>query len=303
MKYIAEADADDRNRGVYPLRYLVETDGAMGPKALANEALSASPHPLPSLWSTYSYLGDTDAFSYARKYKIKQVDRTSFLYEIDVTFMPLEPGFNPGLADVDPLSRPPVVNWSREVYTELTDQDINGDPIVNTANKRYDDPVEVERRRSVPIVEINVANLGIVLAHQATFEGALNSSAWDVFGDASFVVPQHAAICRSVDSHRQETEGGTTFFTEVYEIAIRNPAEKPATWLRRPVEQGFLHFTKVGGDFVEDADGNKQYTDVGQEPVLLAADGTKLPDGGTPLFGNWQVNPAANFNSMPFMPL
>lgn len=303
-RYIAEAEADERNRGVYTLSYQIVTDGAMGAKALANEALSSSPHPLPSLWSTYSYLGDTDSYSYARKYRIKQRDKSGKLYDITVTFMPLEPGNNQNFADTNPLSRPPVVNWDREVYTDLVEKDINGNPILNKVNKRYDDPVEVERTRRVLVAEINVANMGYAFSHQLTYENAINSSNWDIFGNASVVVPQYAAICRVVDAHAQITEGGTTYFTELYRIAIKNSDEKPATWQRSILEQGFQYWTKdAHGTYEEDEDGNRALTDAGPEPILLDSDGTRLPDGGTAIFTNWTVNPTANFNAMPFMPL
>jgi hypothetical protein len=291
----------------------------MASNAVLNAALSVGPNALPSLWSSFSYLGHSISTIYARSYTCDRDPRRLDRYEATVSYGPLEPGLNPGYADVDPLLRPPIVRWDSEVYTYKTDFDQAGAPIVNHAGTRYEDPVEEEESRGVLVVEINVANLSSVVTHNRTYELTTNASSWDVKGDASLVVAAREAFCRRVGSQRQVTEGGSTYFTETYHIALKNSGQK---WDRRFKEHGFSHYFKDatatyhdGDDFVLDGTvgakirgsidnaGTFKPNEPYAEPVLLAADGLRLADGETALYTDWRVKRESDFNAMPFMPL
>lgn len=301
----ASASVDERNRGTYQLRWIVKTNGKMSSRAVAQGALTASPHPLPSQWATFAYQGDTDPYSYARPYLVTPDPKSVVLYYIDVTYSPLEPGEAPGIANVTPTLRPAIADWDTEVYTDYVDRDISGNEIVNKCGKRYDDPIEVERTRGVLVVEFNVATLAAVIAHNLTFELATNSSGFTIFGTA---IGERQAFCRSVQSQRQQTEGGTIYYTEIYRIVFKKPGE---TWLRGIAERGFQHFKKDDhGNFERAPNNDKQLfdgTDADDggieyaEPVRLAADGTKLPDDEPGIFTDWFIEKEANFNNLPFL--
>jgi len=315
---------DERNRGTSQLKYLIDTDGAMASNAVLNAALAVGPNPLPSLWSQFSYLGHTITTIFARRYQCNRDPRHLNRYEALVDFWALEPGHDPnsgtpGFADVDPLLRPPVVLWDSEVYTYRTDFDQAGTPILNKALIRYEDPVEEEESRGVLVVQFNVATFSNVVTHNRTFELTTNSIDWDVKGDASLVVAAREAFCRRVGSQLLTTEGGTSYFTEEYRIAFKKSGQK---WDRRFKEHGFLHYhkdptaTHIDGDnYVLDSAGGRKLrgslSETGvfrpnipyAEPVLLASDGTRLTEAGTPVYTDWRVKREADFNNMPFMPL
>lgn len=297
---------DEHNRASGSLRYVIETDAAMSPNGIMNAALSVGPNPLPSLWSQYSYLGDS-AYCYARFYRYDREASRRTLHYVDVEFRPYENGEWSDFSDVNPLLRPAKLLWTSEIYTARTDFDQAGNPILNKCGIRYEDPVDRQLARGILLVNFNVANFGYTVAHQQTWELAVNSTAWDVHGDASLVIPARAAWCRKYDSQPLRSEGTSRYFAEKYEIAIAHSGE---TFDRRIKEQGFQHWKKTGGTYVDDADDNhKFFPDVAAgeapyaEPILLASDGTRLADGETTVYTDWQLDKQANFNSAPFMPL
>ena len=300
---------DDLNRGTYKLRYRVTTAGAQGPISVANQALSAGPNMLPSIWFTYSCRGDTDLHSYAREYKIEQDEKSQFVYWIEVYYKPLEPGEvkgddlfgdttlagTPINSEANPVDRPTVVWWDREVYTSKDDLTIEGKLLGNAALTTYEDAEETEETRGVLVVEKNYLTLAEVIDVSAKFERAVNQTTWNVGGKS---YPARTFICRSVDSSPAKHDNGYTYYTVRFRFAC---ADYGRTWDSKYAERGVTYWKKdSSGDYVLNADGSrKRFTAPGGEPVLLKADGTLLEAGQDPVVASFRVKREVDFNNLP----
>ena len=77
---------DERNRGTSKLRYEITTDAVMASNAVINAALAVGPHPLPQLWSSFSYLGHTISTIYARSISCDRHPNHNNRYIAEVNF-------------------------------------------------------------------------------------------------------------------------------------------------------------------------------------------------------------------------
>jgi hypothetical protein len=290
---------DEKNFGHYSLKYDVVTDAVMGHRALAIAALTAGPHPLPSWGQSYSYQGDTDGTSYAQRFGIESKfgEDAQTYYTITVNFEPLDPdrGDN-NQFEPNPFDRPPIVWADRETFTRIIEKDQFGDAIVNKCGRQYDIPYEEEDSRGVLVVEFNVASLDTVIEYQQFLRRATNSTAWTIVG---VTIPERTAIAREVAASPPVTEGDYTYYHMTFRFVF---AEDGKTWDVPFLERGYQYFTKTDDEFDLDDDGNKALSPSGgePEPVNLAADGTKLPDGEEGVFTDWRVRREVNFNLLPF---
>lgn len=296
----ANAEFDQHNLGRYEIGFIVTTDGLMGPQSVANGALLSSPHPLPSLWSTYSYQGDVDNFSWARGYTVRRDPDSRKLYYVQVKYLPLEPGEgsqteseDPVESEPNPLDRAPVVWWDREVTTELVTRDIDGKTIRNKCEDYYPEEDEIEKPKGILVVEKNVATLGEVVSLSRTFDNAVNGSPWSIGGVS---VPSRAAKCNQVSSSAPCTEAGYTYFRVVFRFSF---AEDGKTWDLLKSELGRFHWTKTAGGSYEMFKNRRAVTDA-KKIVGLADDGTRLDDGQPLTITAWRVRREANFNTLPF---
>lgn len=292
------ANTDELGMGVYKVRYLVQTDGVMGPKSLLQAAWAASPDAVPQYWTSYSYLTDVDYYSFVRDYEIESDEHTTTKYYITVTYRPLDKG--EGSQDVggDPINKPAnpvnreaVMWWDREVYTSIALRDKDGKAIVNKCQDYYPEDIELEQTRGVLVIEKNYATLGEVIDLSTAYDGTVNSTAWTVAGRTAAA---RTALCREVSSGAAETEQGYVFFHVVFRFAFR-----ATTWDEPKVECGQFHWTKTGGEY-DMSNGHRRITDA-QKIVPLNTDGTRLADGEDFITTNWRVRREANFNALGFV--
>ena len=302
MRGSITADADEVNMGTYSIRYLVITDGEMGPQSVANGALSASPHALPAMWSKWNYGGDTDNYSFARKYKVECDPDSVLKYYVTVTWAPLDPGDgsqsvggNPINSVTNPVNRSAVMWWDREVYTMAALRDKDGKAIVNKCQDYYPEDIELEYTRGVLVVEKNYSTLGQVIALSQQYDGAVNSSSWTIQGgppNGSIIQPR-CALCREISSGAPQTEQGYTFFHVVFRFALR-----AGTWDEPKIECGQFHWSKTGSEYDEFA-GHRKVTDA-KKIVPLNTDGTRLADGADFITTSWRIRREVDFNTLGF---
>lgn len=313
-----ETTVDERNLGKYHLMYRVETDGVLSHKAVANGALTASPHALPSLWSTYSYQGSTDTAAYALNYKIDNIQDQLTQYAISVFYRPLEGGLTPAHSEPNPVNRPAIAYADREVFTRIIERDNSGKAIVNKCGRPYDTPYEEEDARGVLVVEFNVATLSEVFDYQRFLRRATNISTWTPrfwgripatgnFGFTQFNFAPRTVAARDVTAGYPITEGQYTYFPMMFRFSFAEGVNTPSwvggkTWDVPFLERGYQYFKFVGGSFELDADGNKRlFPAEGEpEPVNLADNGTKLGDGLPGVFTDWRIKREVDFNLLPF---
>lgn len=308
------ASVDKLGLGTYKLRYIVTTDGAMGPKALALGALSASPHALPAFWATYNYLSEQDYLSFAQEYEIERDPDSLTLYYITVNYKPAERGEisgndgntstvgEPINAIATPSARTPVLWWDRETYTRKVEKAFDGEAIVNSCYSPYEDCHEEEETRGVLVVEFNVTTIAAMIQLSSIYERATNSTSWNKFGQT---YPARTVVCRQVSSLQPFTESVSTAYYRVsmrFAFADYDQSKGWDTWDATYIQNGSCYWKKSeSGVYVDDADGfHKRFPLPNGEPVLLKADGTRLPDGETPVTKRFRVKREVDFNSLPF---
>ena len=299
------ADVDEHDMGTYNVRYLIQTDGVMGPKAIyaGAQALSALTNDIPpAIWATYSYQGDTDSYSWARRFNVTQKDEgNTTLYYLTIQYTPADDGEgsqtvggDPIEKTANPVNRAAVMWWDREVYTQITLKDIEGKAIVNKCQDYYPDDIEIEHTRGVLVIEKNYATLGEVIDLSRTYDGTVNGSVWNIAGKT---VLARCALCREVSSGPPQTEQGYVFFHVVFRFALRS-----GTWDEPKIETGQFHWTKKDGVYESVSIAGTTYrkhTDAGCF-VPLNDDGTRRPEDQPYIVTNWKVRPEANFNALGF---
>lgn len=279
---------DERNRGTYAVTFEVQCDTVMAPGAVANGALAASPTPLPALWASYSYLGQTDVTSYARTFdvRLKNPVVSHYVWLITVSYQPLQPGEQPSQNNPTPTARPVIWNWEREVYMEQLEEDVDGDALINSAGQPFDEPIEQEATRSVLVATVNVATLTEVIDYATTFSNAVNDATW-------MDLAARQVLCREVTSTPLLTEGANTYYSVTFRFALQPDGE---TWDRQFLQRGFKYID--AGEIInaKDKDGN-----LVSEPILLTAAGGKLAIGGTPVFTDpIKTRREADYGDLPF---
>lgn len=305
-----KGSSDELSMGTYEVRYIIHTDGPLGPKAVyaGAQALSAPNNAPPALWTTYAYETDTDSYSWARAIEVERDPNSEKTYYLTVRYLPALPGEGPRLAlgapinsVVNPVARDPVIWWDREVFTTIALYDKDGKAIVNKCQDYYPDDIDIEFSRGVLVVEKNVASMNDVMYYQNEYDGAVNSTSWAVPGTSPPVTLQpRRALCREVSAGPPETEQGYFYFHLLFRFAIK-PAGK--TWDERKPEYGQFHWTKDSfGNYETLNQGNqihRAFTDA-KALVPLNEDGTRRPHDQPTLVTEWRVRREVDFNQLPF---
>jgi hypothetical protein len=341
------AEVDELNIGVYTLTYQVELDAAtvasfpvLGPKQIANLAAGPtpgaglSPHPLPHMWTTYDHpaaaaasgaitVEENDVLSRARSYSVQADPKSDNRWFITVQFRPADPG-EASIADsttpinsvASPVARAPIYWWDREVFNQVVNHDREGKAIRTKAESLYPDVIELERARSVLVVEFNVKSMAEVAYYSNAFDGAVNVSSWTVQG---ITAPPRFALCREVAAGPPVSEivssSPYTYFHLTFRFVFAGStfssagpppnSSQPITltgnnWDHRMAELDDVYWKKNSqGSYIMDADGKRQrFVTEGQ--VALDNDGTRLDDGQDVLFTAWRVRREVDFNHLPF---
>lgn len=287
------ASYDRRNLGTYRGSWIVETNGSNEtPKAVLNAALSVtSPNdPIPALYDTYSYEGESDSYAYAQQFEIVPRERGSTsLWTINVTWSPLPEGKEENDFDTNPLLRGVEYAFDWEVYTEIVDKDKDDKQIVNTAGKPFDVNVEMERSRSVIVASYNVASFATVVQKSIKYQDAVNSVTWSLNG--ATIQPRYA-LCRNVQSSGLITEPGGSYYRLNFRVALN-----AQNWDEKLLSRGF-GYLQVANDLdtytTEDRNG-VNLMDTLDEPILLKEDGTIKPKGDPPYYTEWRVREETSF--------
>jgi hypothetical protein len=233
---------DRRNRGAYQVEYDVRTNSLMGPKLVANQALTAVPHALPGLGEDYDFesilgTGEKDQYSYALDYTVEVDDSDNNHFVITVNFTPLEPGETPEQrTTADPENRGARVFWDSETVMEIADRDKDGRPIVTGNNRPFDRPPQLEEDRPLLVARFNVGTLAACVGIQQTYSKAVNSIPW------TYITPNPAARtiwCKSAKSGELVTEGSYSYYPIEMIFAF---AEEDDNWDLRILNEEYGHY-------------------------------------------------------------
>ena len=259
--------------------YLVTTDNKMTFESVYVGAQTASPHPIPTL---YSYLGNQAYVTSVSGALYQKLNYTKWLITVTAGEMP--PGTNPAdqqtgtATGKPPLERQPVIWFDLQTETVPLEKDINGVQIKNSADQPID-PLSQDRDLIVIMIRKNY-ELKKDFADLATnFDKKHNNAIFLDFGIGT-VKYQRTVSSEPIYENNTEYYAGTTSL-------LVDPDGHDIEYASR----GWKY--KEGGKLVNAREDESQLV---VEPVFLAADGTKLPDGDPIHYMSAEVTAAADFS-------
>ena len=186
---------------------------------------------------------------------------------------------------------PAIWEIETSIQEQETDVDVNGAPLLNAA----DEPVTGARRPVAGRVYVATyirTNMSFVDAAnwEAQFSGCINSAQW-------FAAAPREVFCHALKP--EQLANGNIKFTGRFEFkrTYNVGGVDIAPWRFAQIQRGRREKDGV------DANNKPKYKNITdtagktvQEPVLLAADGTKLASGAAPVYMVKDLIPEADFN-------
>lgn len=304
---VGSAQLDSTVGGSYTLRYVVRTASAASPISVivgGQTIGTGGMDQIPQLWSTYSYKGDTDAYSFCKSIDVERSSGSDTLYYVTCSFEPCEDGelpegdSTPRDATQNPTSRPPRIWWDREVYSHIPTVDNAGKVITLPTKALYDDVIEKERTRAILVVEWNIGTFFEFSKLHQDYENSINDPNWNILGRTD--IYPNTAVVRQISCSKVKNEGSHIYYTASMRFAF---AETSKTWLEQmPLLARQYYKLGTGSAIEEESPGiYKRYS--AQELVPINADGTRRPDNQDVAYANVNVYRPKNFNTLPFMAL
>ena len=237
-----------------------------------------------------------DPFMFVEEVRCEPVGSSRVLFQVDVTYAtPRATGSLSANDQSSPLDDPPEIRWGAILTTEAIDRDLDGKPIVNSADEGFDPPVTTEV--SDPVLYIT--------RHQASFDpdtiriyhNAVNT---DTFYGAQ---PGRARMIDIRADLIQDHQSSFTYWRVSYVIQFRfdlpEGVEPEKAWYKRVLDQGFR--TKSENTIT----GYRQYdailTEAGipvARPVALNGSGLRLQDNVPPEWREFRVLKSASFGPL-----
>jgi hypothetical protein len=290
-------DEDGQNQMAVHHEYRIQTNNITDGLFTVRSGMgSATPHPVPSMWSTYSHpvTSETNAYLYLQSRKITRIANKEGDYghwKVDCDWKPLPSGRNGSLPD-NPMLWPVQYSLEWASNSRFIEYDYNANPMVNTAGDFFD-PHEIDDARPVLVIVKNMASLPAIIALAIQYKNALNDA--EFYGASA-----GAAKVESIVSGTIQNNNGYNFYAMTIRIQFASPNEFGDYW--------GVRFQNKGAHYLDD-DGNKVRvrtlggTKAGQllTEANLDEDGFQLeasePAIAVPLEGEdaWQVYPSRNF--------
>lgn len=275
----------DRKR-TYRGTYKITTNSAMGSLAVklgAQDTGAGHDNPLPKVWDTFSFRGDSDTGAFCQELNLNRSEKAEAQWIAAVTWQSLPPD-TPDGSNPDPLQRPALYWLEFQTVTRQVQRAWNVEaitpragpsrpagtlgPIVNAALQDYDDSIFEDDTNILLVIQKNFPNIPSILAIHNTYNLTLNNAPFlgAGIGQAKFI---------GLESSQPQHEGTITYYTVTVRIAFQNEP-----WYHHVVNRGYKAFTATSTKpvdiFVEDEAGGETKP---TEPVLLTSDGQKLESG------------------------
>lgn len=260
-----------RGAETIPVDWLITCDSRQdGPITIREQARTVGPEPLPTYGQRYAVGSDYSDFFYVRDINLSRVANSDRLWKASVVY---DNTIDGSQSNENPLLRPPIDDWDMEQFQRLVFQDIDGQPIVNsagTALKLYADD-------SRPILTYTRAEPNYpyqVLTHQ----DAINSDQFLIFP------PYTAKVCIRAS---KRFENGFKYYETKYTFNFRYD-----TWRQDVLNEGNqFRFKKLGVDYGITS-GPEGWT------ALLDDEGVPLAPNAEPTFKTFKI-----YRELPFAPL
>lgn len=261
------------NNNQFDLVYLVETSGIESVPSIKSQLHTATPDPVPQI---YQHVGE-GAYVLNIHVEGRVVDSRTH-WTVTVRCGQVPPG-----KDLQALNQPdylttavnrwPVFRVEHETETEPILKNANGTPILNTARKRFDEPLFQEKLVPILVITRNVIGWTDVLTINEKMRNTSSSLAiGPIFGKT---FPAGTFQFQSATAGDPIIESNIQYYRT--DIRLRM-----GDLTRQVLNRGYEHYDVPGA-------GKKlvKATNEGQpvsEPVLLQNDGTRLPDGSDPTY-------------------
>lgn len=214
------------------------------------------------------------------------MNRTSYLvtveYETDRADTPED----------DPLDDPVQVSWSGREYTESIVEDIDGNPILNSALDPYDPAYVVDKQRLMVRIVRNESLPSYSPADADDYMGSINTDNVTIAGLT--VTARQAKL--NVYAADKQYRNGTWFWRVTYEVEF-----KASGWVAKLVDHGLYRWT---GAVTNPASVKRPCIVNGKEaevPQRLDGTGQQLtlstPASGT-IYGTWYVRKERAFGPL-----
>lgn len=182
---------------------------------------------------------------------------------------------DPAQNQENPLLRPGIDEWGFVQYQAIAIKDRDGKAIRNTVEQPFDPPVERDESRLVLIYTRNEAYFPVALAEE--YMDAINS---DTFCGR----PAGRVKCQNINATKQ-WENGVGYYKTRYEFHFWKKG-----WDKEILNRGTRYRQTPGGPYVA--------LTPGFDPVLLKANGTKVPEGQEPAAADYVT--AKIYEQLPF---
>lgn len=256
----------------------VSDSTALGPDEALNRATTTSPEPIPSIGDFYNVGSDFNPHAVCRGRSARRGDKLTH-WDIEIQWGPLEGDEEDDDFQENPLLRPVKYRLETETFTQLLEEDKDGNAIVNSAGKAFETPVEKESSRMVLVAEKNYGTLQEIINLNITYSQKVNETVYKGGQPRTF-------YCRQISSGELQTENGVEYYRAAFFFAWNRN-----TWDVKLVDQGYEEL--VGGELVKIKDANDE--DI-VEPRPLDGAGQKLAEGEDLEFLSFKIYDEADFN-------
>lgn len=171
-----------------------------------------------------------------RGYNFRQENESPKLWLIDVQYSSRPDNPDAPDDDVPPLDRPVKITWSGEERQVPVETDINGKPILNSANDFFDDPVLKDDQRLVAQITAKVAGVPTWIG---SYRGTVNASAIVIGG---YPVAARCAMFKIRSISEPKIEQGQEYVEFVFSLHINED-----TWDVALIDRGWNEKDGKGG--------------------------------------------------------
>lgn len=271
----------------YRLKFLVETDartvGAKSVLAAKDPGYNpTTPVPgtyIPAVGNTFSDGDDVDLGSFVQSLSAEEDGDSGVQWVVTADYGPYDSSvFGP-----DPTLWPIRVSWSGTKMERVVWFDINGDPIVNSAGDRYEDPVTIDETRVTLLVRKNILVSAWDVTLPYLYNDAINQYDWNGF-------PAYAVKCGSITTSDEQYDS----YNQIWYYTVTFPFELDRNkWKKDQLDQGFAELDSSSPPrqkLILDAKGQP----VG-EAVPLDGSGHRLETGDPPVKNEYDVYDEIDF--------
>lgn len=190
-------------------------------------------------------------------------------------------GSSTGEGGFTPIDLEPDIEVGSEIEEVPYDRDANGDPVVNAAGDKFDPPLTRPEYYTTVVYTRNELVFSATYAN--TWKGNANLGAFSGYAEGY-------VLFRDVTARKVKHPQLGFYWNVTYTFVVRVDADKI-----KVLNTGYRY--KPGGTGVpQRALDEKGQPTAGD--ILLAANGDKLPDGGTPTYKEFQIAEKIDFTSL-----